>query len=347
MKFQVGDKVLVKHSNEAGEVIDIINDKMVMVEVKGVRFPAYSDQIDFPYFKQFSEKKIVPEPSKRKIYVDEIKPEKLGKQERSTSKYQVDNGVWLSFFPVFDKDVFDDDVVEFFKIYLVNQTEMSLDFTYHLRFAGGESAFELKNAILPFNDFYLHNVPLEELNDGPKFDFEFSLSIPQKGMVTHLEASHKIKPKQLFQRIEQLRQNQEANFSYLLFNRYPVAPPEEKMDLSSLHAAGYKVYDASKVRQHLEPARSVVDLHVEKLSDKPGSLTPGEIMDLQMRTFEKFYELSVLHQQAELTIIHGVGTGRLRDEIHQILRTRKEVKSYVNRHNPRYGYGATEIYFQY
>ena len=57
MKYQLGDKVLVLHSNEEGEVVDIINDKMVLIDVEGVRFPVYMDQIDFPYFKRFSEKK--------------------------------------------------------------------------------------------------------------------------------------------------------------------------------------------------------------------------------------------------------------------------------------------------
>src|SRR6266496_5774780 len=60
VKFQVGDIVLILHSNEEGEVIDIINDKMVMVDVKGVKFPAYNDQLEYPYFKKFSEKPLFP-----------------------------------------------------------------------------------------------------------------------------------------------------------------------------------------------------------------------------------------------------------------------------------------------
>ena len=67
MKFQVGDKVVVNQTNEEGEVIDIINEKMVMVEVRGVKFPAYIDQLDFPYFKRFTEKKIFPK-KKKKIH---------------------------------------------------------------------------------------------------------------------------------------------------------------------------------------------------------------------------------------------------------------------------------------
>lgn len=57
MKFQVGDKVVIQHSNDEGEVVEIINDKMVLVDVRGVRFPAHTDQLDFPYFKRFSQKR--------------------------------------------------------------------------------------------------------------------------------------------------------------------------------------------------------------------------------------------------------------------------------------------------
>jgi hypothetical protein len=53
MKYQIGDIVLLLHSNEEGKVVDIISDKMLMVDVQGVVFPVYMDQIDFPYFKRF------------------------------------------------------------------------------------------------------------------------------------------------------------------------------------------------------------------------------------------------------------------------------------------------------
>ena len=57
MKYEPGDKIIVMLTNEEGKVVEIMNEKMVMIEVKGVRFPAYMDQIDFPYFNMFSQKK--------------------------------------------------------------------------------------------------------------------------------------------------------------------------------------------------------------------------------------------------------------------------------------------------
>ncbi len=55
MKYTVGDKILMLHSKEEGTVVDIINDKMVMVEVGGTKFPVYLDQIDSPLFPSFFE----------------------------------------------------------------------------------------------------------------------------------------------------------------------------------------------------------------------------------------------------------------------------------------------------
>ena len=101
------------------------------------------------------------------------------------------------------------------------------------------------------------------------------------------------------------------------------------------------------MKQPREPARTVIDLHIEKLSDDWKHLSNYEILSLQVKIFEKYFDLAVGHHQHSLTVIHGVGEGRLRDEIHDLLRLKKEVKSFVNQYHPLYGYGATEIFFHY
>ncbi|MEO6819791.1 MAG: hypothetical protein ABI204_08705, partial [Ginsengibacter sp.] len=75
MKYTVGDTILVLHSNEEGEVTEIMNEKMVMIKVDNVQFPVYMDQIDFPYFKRFTEKRKAVT-KKEMIYVDQLQKEK-------------------------------------------------------------------------------------------------------------------------------------------------------------------------------------------------------------------------------------------------------------------------------
>jgi len=336
MKYQVGDKIIVLHSDEEGKVIDIINDKMVMIEVRGVKFPAYMDQIDLPYFKMFTEKKLVP---KKKIHIDEVR------KEKPQPKKKTGEGVSLSFVPVFDKDVFDDDLVDKLKLYLINQNEQDYKFEYNLYFAGNHN-FQLKNIIPALSDFYLHDVDFDDMSESPRFEFEFTAEPLPKNKAPYLEASVKLKGKQLFKKIEELQQKNQPSFSYELFREYPDKINEEKVDLTKLGNAGYRVYDAGRTREFLPPARSVIDLHIEKLTDSWKHLTNFEILTLQLETFRKYYDLAVAHHQKTFTVIHGVGEGKLRDEIHEELRLKTEVKSFVNQYHHLYGYGATEIFFK-
>lgn len=338
MKYQVGDKIIVLHSDEEGKVVDIINENMVMIEVRGVRFPAYMDQIDFPYFKMFTQQRKAPA-EKKKIYVEHVK------KEKQPARKKVKDGVELNFIPVYDKDIFDDDVVEKLRVNLVNHNEDAYSFSYELNF-GDEPHFTHSNILHPLSDFYLHDVSLEDMNDGPRFDIVFELQRPVKGKAPYHETSLKLKPKQLVKKLENLRLNNEASFSFVLFEHYPDKEPEQRLDLSKLSKGDFRFYDAGKAKEYATPARSVVDLHIEKLTDTYRLMSPQDMLTLQLSTFEKFYDLAVLHHQPSLIIIHGVGEGRLRDEIHHRLRNKTEVTSFVNRYHPQFGWGATEISFK-
>ncbi|MEN9686658.1 MAG: hypothetical protein RLZZ28_2444, partial [Bacteroidota bacterium] len=175
MKYQVGDEIIVLLSNEEGRVVELVNDQLVMVEVRGVKFPAYMDQIDFPYFKRFTEKKLFPEKKAApKVYVDQ-----LPKEKPVPNRISVADGVWLSFLPRFTLDDFNDEVVESLKIQLVNKTAIGFKFAYTQSFLGNPS-FEFSGGIAPFHDFYLHDIPFESVNDSPSFSIEFSLEKPDK-----------------------------------------------------------------------------------------------------------------------------------------------------------------------
>jgi len=339
MKFQVGDRVLVLHSEEEGEVVDIINNKMVMVDVRGVKFPAYIDQLDFPYFKRFMEKKNIAPAKKTKQFVDEVPREKKPVTDKT------ETGVWLAFIPVSATDEFGDDIVQELKIHLVNRTSVAYRFEYRLDYLG-RTDFEFSNEIGAFQDFYIHDMPFENVNDSPSFSVVFSLARPDKKKADSFETSLKLKPKQVFNRIQEVTRKGEATFSYRILEHYPDRPVEEKIELSPLTNKGYKVYPASSARQHLEPAKYELDLHIEKLVPDHGHLSAFEKLSVQLQTLEKYLGLAVAHHQPSMVVIHGLGTGKLRDEIHEILRLHSDVRSFVNRYHPAYGYGATEVFFK-
>ncbi|MFT4204849.1 MAG: Smr/MutS family protein [Chitinophagaceae bacterium] len=346
MKYEIGDEILVLHSNEEGRVIDIINQDMVMIEVRGVKFPAYLDQIDFPYFKRFTSKPVVTQQPK-KTFIDEVPREK-----KTVLSIKEEDGVWLSLVPRFILDDFNDEVVDAFKLYLVNHTSNDLHFIYRQLFDNAKD-FELGNDVTAGKDFYLHDIGFEDLNDKPAFLFTFSLQRPVKGKKEAFDVALKLKSKQVFQKVEELKHNNKPTIAYQLFEQYPEVEKEDftakskgGLDLSSLTNRGFAVrYSADKIRERLPQPRSVVDLHIERLTDDWKGLSNFEILTIQLDAFEKWYELAVQNHLRSFIVIHGVGKGKLRDEIHELLKSRSEVKSFVNQYDPRFGNGATEIFF--
>ena len=114
-----------------------------------------------------------------------------------------------------------------------------------------------------------------------------------------------------------------------------------------MRTKGYKVYDAGKVKEFLPPARSVIDLHIEKLTDAYSTMSNFEILTLQLAELEKWIDIAVAHRQADMIVIHGMGTGKLREEVHELLKTRREVKHFYNQYDSRFGFGATQVFFKY
>ena len=179
------------------------------------------------------------------------------------------------------------------------------------------------------------------------FEFDFNLLSPDKKKADHFESSLRLKPKQVFNKIEEIKQKGEAVFTFKLFEEYPDSFFEEKLDISHLSRSGNRIFDVSRAGEHLEPAKYEVDLHIEKLADNWKILSNFEMLSLQLQTFEKWLDLAIAHHLPSMIVIHGIGSGRLRDEVHELLRLKKEVRSFVNQYDPRYGYGATEIFLQY
>jgi Smr domain len=202
--------------------------------------------------------------------------------------------------------------------------------------------------LLHFQEFYLHDIEFESLNDSPAFEFEFSLVPPKKEKSDYVESALKLRAKQVFGKIDEIRKNNLASFSYKLIDKYPeraLASEKEFISESSKNEA--RIYDASNLKRHLEPARHEVDLHIEKITDRWEDMDALEMLNIQLHSFEKWFELAIAHRLSSMVVIHGVGSGKLRDEIHEMLRRKKDVKFFVNRYHQRYGYGATEIYFEY
>ena len=84
----------------------------------------------------------------------------------------------------------------------------------------------------------------------------------------------------------------------------------------------------------------VIDLHIEKLRPDLQNSLPERIVDIQLKTFTDFLSHAKESKKRYITVIHGRGAGVLRQHIHEILKSDKEVFQYNLINND----GATEVF---
>ncbi len=87
----------------------------------------------------------------------------------------------------------------------------------------------------------------------------------------------------------------------------------------------------------------VVDLHIEKLTERPELLDSQEKLSLQLEKFEKEMDRALQDNIKTIKFIHGVGNGTLRQLIHKKLSQFEHLEYYKDADKERFGYGATII----
>ena len=92
-----------------------------------------------------------------------------------------------------------------------------------------------------------------------------------------------------------------------------------------------------------EPFSTEIDLHADKLIDHPEKLHPAEILAIQLSRATHYLDQAVVQKARVVYLIHGLGSGRLRQELHEMLRANSHVKHFCNEYFPQYGFGATEV----
>lgn len=98
-------------------------------------------------------------------------------------------------------------------------------------------------------------------------------------------------------------------------------------------------------RSHKEYLRSLekeVDLHIEELVDSTKGMGSHEMLSIQLERFEKELDEAIVKGMKKIVFIHGVGNGRLKQEIIKVLKTVKGI-TYQDGSYKDYGFGATQV----
>lgn len=86
------------------------------------------------------------------------------------------------------------------------------------------------------------------------------------------------------------------------------------------------------------------DLHFHQLVEHPKNFSRFQKLDIQLREARKFLDRCKVSGNKRVVLIHGVGEGRLKEEIHTMLERMDNLRFYDASYAD-YGKGATEVEF--
>ncbi len=87
-------------------------------------------------------------------------------------------------------------------------------------------------------------------------------------------------------------------------------------------------------------------LFAAELGEVPTLDLHGEFADNVRYTLDDFIQREVQYGSEAVKIIHGLGSGKLHDAVHKLLRTHKLVAAFRDSGNPREAGGATVVALQ-
>lgn len=345
MIFAIGTKVKLIHTGDTGTVTAWLDGGMLNVRL-------HDDDMEIPAFPE-DLARLDEEQPKVKAKVIPAKQEPVKKEpERPVAAMQYtilkSVGIQLAFEPVIRHD----GSTEKYLAYLINDTryDVLVDYEFSLL----EKVIKADNGKLAgVSTLAVGELLFDELNDAPVFDIDCQL-ITTEGLGDKMHKNLKVKPKQFFKKIKTAPLLNKPVHLYRLFENLN-APLEEQVteDLETYTkrnarptATGWNE-DSNTLRYAMQLAEfePELDLHIEKLTDTPGKFNKAEILGIQMSAFERYLDHALKLGVERVFIIHGVGKGRLRNNIATRLMQMPEVKSFKNEYHPRYGYGATEVIF--
>jgi hypothetical protein len=333
-KYKQGDKVWLHHTQEQGIVIDFVDMFMLKVDLGGLVVPVFIEDLEF-YQNQDNKQEVIST-TKTVLTEAELYFEKYGQE--------VATGFYLSFLPIQPAEG-----AAFFEMILVNDTNDDIQFDIQL-LLNNEVYMHLKSKLARRYIYKMGDLAYDELNENP----EIIVKIDHRSHpLLKLEKRLKIKPKTFFKDLSSTPILQTSCYNYKLGFLIETAQlTHQPITITT----GLTRTMERRIQENFKPPvvrkheyfyiPDVIDLHIENLIDRHQGMTNAEIITIQLNTFKYSLEDAIVHRLEKLTVIHGIGTGRLRQEIFEILKQIPAVRSFKNEHHYRYGFGATEIFFR-
>ncbi len=340
--MNIGDKVRLLRGKEEGVITRFLDGDQVEMEIEdGFRIPVLRSQV-VPVSPMETERVLRPRLGERQATANAAT---IAAQRSVAAPVVANQGVYLAFVPQNDREVIP---------YLVNNTDWDLPFMVgderNSTYRGLQTGVLKPKSSFKLNETYLmatfENWPtlvlqllwfragavalrppmVKRLKCRADSFYKARTTVPVLNQAGHLY---------------QMDQDDAAPIAAAPTRPAPkvISPDELKAEMLKPKP---QTQPAPVVR--VERPSSVVDLHTEALlPNGVGQRSSADLLAYQLDTFERAIENGVATGMNEITFIHGLGSGSLRQEIHRRLGKLPSVKFFEDAQKQKFGYGATKV----
>lgn len=353
MKFNIGDRVKFLNEQGGGVVSKVISPSLVEVTT--------SDGFEIPY----ATKEIIPlieNTHAEKLFnsdVADTKDIKVVHEEKETYDYPSSDNLilypsqripekfsaWLAFVPHDQKWL----ITGIMDVYFINYSDASIHFTIFKKNDTEYSKLASAEAN-PFSRFYIAEISRDDISEWEDIVVQ-SLVLPLSSKVLYapVDTQANIRGSKFYRetsyQVPEFMKEKAVLFNLFKFNQLPVmhkinVVKDKKEEVVTTKVKQPQRNDA--ILEHIvSEGKAEVDMHIWKLVSDETSLNKHEKFLTQLDYFNKCLDSAIAHHLDKVVFIHGVGSGKLKEEIKHIMDD-KEI-FYKPASMAEYGVGATEV----
>jgi len=355
MRYKIGDRVKFLTEKGGGIVRKVIGPNLVSVETEdGFEVPTLTRDLIIVEANSATER----------LFVDKLDdtPKKQNVTEEGPAEVIIDNSSLMSSLIVYPSDRIPENfnlsiafvpqqqnmpMVGDLDIYLINFSTYDVLFSYHSQ---NEKIIELMSSgkIDAFSKYFIASINREQLDaylnghvqvlllhkESKALHAPVSSDMQIRGSKFYKETSYK-HDKFILQKA--------LMYQFFEFKNIPIINQlSTAEDTEVFQAKASRKKNDAILKHKISDNVAVVDMHIWELVDDHSRLTNTEMFNIQMGYFRKCLESAIENKFESVVFIHGVGTGKLKEEIIDILKEKDFIK-YRPASMAEFGVGATKV----
>lgn len=305
--MHIGDRVKVIKGIEEGIITRIVNDQIVEIEIQdGFIIPVHKKEI------------VVVSQKEAKMFGEKPQP-------YSAKRIISEKGLYVAFSGK-DNEL---------ACYLVNNSDFEIIYAFYEEKDNKSLAIQADK--LDAKEYVLlKNISMQNFEQWPTFVFKYLKFMPEADKQEEW-VNHKMKFK-----IQGFRET--LSDAPLLSRKAYLFQIDQSINTQVIKEkiVENKTAPVAPAKKVERPAQEV-DLHIEKLRTDHQLIGNADKLKIQLTAFEDLLANALATDMEEITFIHGVGNGTLKNAIHKSLAKNKNIKFFKDAQKDKFGYGATYI----